>query len=1191
MLKISKQFKHRGASILLSILRREEMAKVFTTQKRAITWALAVLLSVSVLGVTRLAAQADKGTMSGTATDTSGAVIVGANIEVKDAGTGVTYPTVTDSQGHYIVPDLTVGVYQVLASKSGFHTIVHSGITLTVGAHLLVDFKLPVGEATQVITVTGEVSQVDSTTATVSSLVASKQMQDLPLNGRNFEQLLSLAPGVQSISQNGGGGGVSSTFYGAESNYSVSGSRPVGQSFLLDNTDISNFWQHGTGSSVTGNSLGMDAIQEFSVLTNTYSAEYGGTGAAVNAVTKSGTNALHGSPYEYLRNSIFDAKNYFDVAKLPIPSFRRNQFGIPIGGPIKKDKLFFFFNYEGLRSSQGITGRSLVPETSIISSLIGGDAPPCTDSQTAAAGTLTCVMAPVLALYPAPTAGATTVGTFPGFNAWHYSQAPQVVNEDYILGRLDYVMGAKDSIFARYVHDGATQHQPYPASTLPYWPETDKSGDHYFTMEERHTISSSMVNAARVSIVRTNEGAVSVSTLPAATDPLRCAVTGAACVPGQQDITVGVGYLASMGPSSSSPFQIVQNKYSGGDDVIFSLGKHSLRFGAVFSRVQSNMSSPFGESGYFIFGNFASFVGNDTEIDLTSGAPNSVYTGGGQNIPFNLRHYFRDNELAPYVQDDWKVTPKLTVNIGVRWDYISNAVAAGGVPMEGVTNALTNTSFVTVPRALASNPNMKNFDPRIGLAWDPFKDHKTSVRAGFGIFHEPVAARTYAPAYYLTPPTVSYEASTPFPCFPNDPSCSPSTSNPAIFAGLDYKTNRAPYVMQYNLTIQRQITAGTVFSIGYIGSAGVHLFSEHDANPMLYQSEATFANGTPNPLYNPTASGAPGSVTNPFDGFLACGIGVEAGCLGGAPIINFAFANQSLGGIASDEATAHSSYNSLQTSVNRQFSRDIIGQVAYTWSRCIDDGSSSSGLEQGSYEVTDTYNQSYDRGPCGFNVTQSLRINGVYGLPFKGNRTVTGWSVSPIFQASTGLPISVLDGLSAGGQAGFGGIEGPRPDMVPGCKPYLRTWQNWYNSACYYLPPYGTLGNVGRDNLIGPGFMDLDLSFLKDTKLTEKVSMQFRAEFFNILNHTSFGNPAQGFTFEGDAIGWPLVNPGAPSTNPADYQVTHVTPAGSLVCNSNTAFPSSDTAAQGTCANPSAGQIGYTAEAPREIQFSVRFTF
>jgi hypothetical protein len=1154
------------------------MSQVPTTQKQATVWALVIFLGAVMSVVPALWAQADKVVISGTATDTTGAVVVGANIQAKNVGTGVTYPAVTDSQGRYTIPELPVGNYQVQATKSGFRRVVHSGITLTVGSHPVVDFQLPVGQATETVEVTGEVSQVETQTASVSTLLAPKQMQDLPLNGRNFEQLLSLAAGVQYISQNGGGGGVSSTFYGSESNYSVSGSRPVGQSFLLDNTDITNFWQHGAGSSVTGNSLGMDAIQEFTVLTNTYSAEYGGTGAAVNAVTKSGTNTFHGSAYEFLRNSVFDAKNYFDVPTLSIPAYHRNQFGASLGGPIKKDKLFFFFNYEGLRSEQFQTGRALVPQSSVVSSITGTP------------GALAPAMAPVLALYPAPTPGATTYGTTPGFNGWYYSTSPFVVNEDYVLGRIDYTMGPKDTLFVRYVHDGANQRQPYPLSTLPYWPEHDDTGNHFFTVEERRTVSSHLVNAARFSATRTNESAINVSTLPAGSDPLNCAVTGVPCVPGQQDISVGAaGNLTPLGPSSSSPFKIVQNKYTGADDVILSHGAHSVRFGAAVVRVQSDISAPFGQSGYFLYTNFAAFAANSTLIDLTSAAPNSVYAANGQNIPFSLAHYFRDLELYPYIQDDWKISHRLTLNLGVRYEWISNAVPAGGVPLLAITNALTNTGFVPVSHVLGSNPNVKNIDPRVGLAWDPFNDHKTSVRAGFGMFHEPVAARTYAPAYYLTPPTTSFEAtSQPFPKYP-------SGIPPAVFAGLDYDTDRAPYVMQYNLTIQRELAAGTVFSVGYIGSSGVHLFSEHDANPMLAHSDPTFANGTPNPLFNPAATGPRGSITNPFDGFIFC---LPPACL--PPIINFGFANQALGGIASDEATAHSSYNSLQVMLNRQFSRNVIGQVSYTWSRCIDDGSVSSGLEQGSYEVTDTYNQSYDRGPCTYNISQSLRVNGVYALPFKGNRAVTGWSVSPILTTSTGLPINVQDGIGAGGQAGLGGIEGPRPDLVPGCQQYLRTVANWYNPQCYVLPAYGTLGDVGRNSLVGPGLLDLDFSIIKDTKLSERVSMQLRAEFFNILNHPNYGNPSEGFTFLGNAIGW-LANPGAPSSNPADYVVPlpqNVTPAGSLLCNSNTALPNGSTfrtnpaaLGQTTCYNPAAGQIEYTSEPSRQIQFAVRFTF
>ena len=251
----------------------------------------------------------------------------------------------------------------VQTSLSGFQTVVHKGITLTVGANLVVDFSLPVGQVSQTVSVEGEVSRVETQTAAVSSLVTPQQMSQLPLNGRNFEQLLSLAPGVLTVKQafvTGGAGGISSGFYGPSDTYSVAGSRPVGQVFLLDNQDLQGYWQKGAGASITGNSLGVEAIQEFQLLTNTYSAQFGGTGAAMNAASRSGTNALHGSAYEFLRNSALDARNFFDGTK--IPPFRRNQFGGSLGGPVKKDKAFFFVNYEGLRSALGITGNQFVPD-------------------------------------------------------------------------------------------------------------------------------------------------------------------------------------------------------------------------------------------------------------------------------------------------------------------------------------------------------------------------------------------------------------------------------------------------------------------------------------------------------------------------------------------------------------------------------------------------------------------------------------------------------------------------------------------------------------------------------------------------------------------------------------------------------------------------------------------------------------
>jgi hypothetical protein len=1118
-----------------------------------------LMLFVTVfVALSHLVAQADKAVISGTATDASGAVVVGAKIEAKNVGTGATFTAVTDSAGRYLIPQLPVGNYQIQASQSGFRKVLHSGITLSVGSHPVIDFQLPVGLATEVLEVQGQVSQVETQSATVASLIAPKQMQDLPLNGRNFEQLLSLAPGVQFVPQQNGGGGISNSFYGSENNYSVSGSRPVGQSFLLDNTDITNFWQHGAGSSVTGNSLGMDAIQEFTVLTNTYSAEYGGTGAAVNAVTKSGTNNLHGSAYEFFRNSVLDAKNYFDLPTLPIPAYHRNQFGGALGGPIKKDKLFFFFNYEGLRAEQFQTGEALVPVDSLM--------------QAAFATNPNSYIRSILNIYeqyrPNAPAGTYIPGATPGLNDWNISIEPFIVNEDYVLGRLDYNIGPKDTFFMRYVHDGANQQQPYPSSTLPGWPENDNTGNHYFTAEERRTVSNTMVNAVRFSAVRTNESAIDGGDTPAL-----------AIVPGRQNAVVSPGSgMASVGPGSGTPYWIIQNKFTGADDVIFSHGAHSIRFGASIVRIQSGIDAPFANGGFWIFNTFPYFLADQPFLYLGMAAPDNTFTdSAGNTYGYGERHYFRDLELMPYIQDDWKVSRRLTLNLGVRYEWLSNGTAAGGVPLEAVTNPVTSTNFSPVSHVLGSNPNVKNIDPRIGLAWDPFNDHKTSVRAGFGMFYEPVGPRTYSPSYYMAPPTVQYEVislpglgipAPPSLFFPNLASNNPNSPGytsglvPAVFSGLDYQTDHAPYVMQFNLTLQREISNGTVFSVGYIGSAGVHMMTSHDANPPLAASNQFYSDGVKAPTYNPLAYGPPGSPTNPFVGALA---------------------NQAFESISTDEATSHSSYHSLQLMLNRQFSHDLIGQVAYTWSKCLDDGSVTSGLEQGIHETVDTYNQSYDRGPCTFNASQAFRMNAVYSLPFKGNRAVSGWQVSPIFSASTGLPVNVQDGMPAGGQANIGGLdEAARPSYAPGgCKDqYLRTVQNWYNPECYILPAYGTLGNVPRDSLVGPGLMDLDFSIIKDTKLTERLNMQLRAEFFNIMNHPNFGSPSGAFV-NGSPISAPAgqfpVQP--PTLNPADYEVTGGT-VGSLTCNMGT-----------TCYNPNAGRLTYTSVSSRQIQFALRFTF
>ncbi|MBO0721816.1 MAG: TonB-dependent receptor, partial [Blastocatellia bacterium] len=1037
--------------------------------------------------------------------DSSGALVVGAKIEVKNLGTAIMQSAITDSQGRYNLPDLPVGSYEIRVSATGFQTVVRTGITLTVGSQPVVDVALPTGAPSETVTVVGEAAQVETRTATVSSLITPTQMRDLPLNGRNFTALLTLGPGVQTVPQSPAGGGGSATFYGQETNYSVAGSRPEGQSFLLDNTELQGFFNHGAGSSVTGNSLGVEAIQEFRVLTNTYSAEYGGTGAVVNAVSRNGTNNLHGTAFEFLRNSVFDAKNYFDDPASDIPTFRRNQFGGTLGGPIKKDKFFFFGNYEGLRQAQGQTGRQFVPTAAVHQGIL-----PCAAlNNTANCTTSTpdvslgvpnpnnsnpdkALVAKILQIYPLPNASPspgrpagselldrqgrrTGVGLFT-------SVANEIINEDYVLGRMDYTISQKDSLFGRYILDDAFRRIPFPLSSLDNWPEVDNSFNQFFTLEERRIFSPMVVNSIRFSFTRTHEQGRTDGSVPA------LQLLGGGRQDGAIFATGALGPITPIGASGTVPFFLVQNKFTVGDDLVLNRGPHSFKLGANVTRVQTNLSAPSYVGGNFTFGTLENFLNGTPILMLGVSAPSPT---------FSTARYFREIDFFPYFQDDWKLTPRLTLNLGLRYEFATNAKGAGGIPLNVILDPLTSTGFTTVDHVLASNPNVWNFDPRIGLAWDPFNDHKTSIRAGFGMFHEPVAPRTYAPAFYLAPPSGSTILIAPELTNPYGIGLPPgSVFSPAYsaFAGLDYSTDTAPYVMQYNLTIQREFPRSFIASVGYVGSSGVHQFSIRDQNL---------------PMTTPGGTGPPGSSTNPFSGVAT---------------------NPNFGSLNDVAPSSHSTYHSLQLSLNRQFSQGFVLGTSFTWSKCIDDGSVSSGLEQGGFGVTYALNQAYDRGLCTFDISNNFNANAIYSLPFRGNKFVEGWQLSGIMRTYGGTPINIQTGYTFPTRSGLGGIAGDRPNYsgAPGCNPdhVIGDPNQWFDPACYVRQPFGTLGDVPRHSIRGPGFFNVDFAMMKNTKVSENLDIQFRTEIFNATNHPNFQTPESFTLFAGSATdATPIPNP------------------------------------------------------------------
>jgi len=1019
-----------------------------------------VIFLAGIGGLTRLAAQGTTATILGTVTDSTGATIPGAAVQVKNVGTGQVQTIQTDAAGRFRVPDLPVGNYEVQATREGFATVVHKGITLTVGSENVVDFSLAVGQTQQTVTVEGGVTQVETTNAAVGQLTDTKQMRDLPLNGRNFESLIQGAPGVQSYYA---GSSQTNMREGRDVSISVAGGRPEGQALLMDDQSLETFYDRGLGS-ITGSSLGVDAIGEFQTLTNTYGAQYGGSGAVMNAVTISGTNAFHGSAYEFLRNSAMDARNFTDGSS--VPAFRRNQYGGTFGGPIKKDKVFFFVNYEGVRFSQGFSQTVVVPDANHRVST-------ATNPATAAA------INAVLALYPLPTFGFNPAAGIGQTTV----VATQPAHENYVLGRVDYNFSDKDSFFGRYFIDLQDSIYPFSGSNLALQPENENGANQFFNMEERHIFSPTVINTIRGSFSRTN-----VDSSAGLTHTALQMYPGA----GRPDATINVpaaGITAlGTGAASPEPEGQIQNRFSEGDDLAWTKGAHSLRFGASVDRLQTHVLWPFQGQSVWTFASLNNFLaGNATTLTGVMNTPN--------NIP--IRDY-RNIDFVFYGQDDWKVSPKLTVNLGLRYEPMTNPIELHN-NLYSVPNYLTDTGFTNVPKVFQTNPSWKNFDPRVGFAYDPFSDHKTSIRGGFGMFHEVLGAGVWGIAFINAPPwNILTENSPPGSAIipfqnpqiaggavPFSLGGSAAPPIPSISIGYAWQINRTPYMEQYNLNIQREIAAGTVLSVGYVGSHGVNLITGSEQNPVPYTTDSSG-------VYH----------------FSPTNVGSRR-------------INPNLAGFSLGVPGTNSRYNSLQASLNRRFANNFQAQVSYTYSKCLGTGDATLGSLSNNAPTlySNPHNWTYDYSVCGFNVTQALRANGVYALPFHANRLVEGWQLSGILSVSTGLPFNVSDGVDQSNQ--INGV--PRPNYAPNnpaitvgnvtfpaCnnQPYIRTVAMWFNPNCFSQEPYGTLGNFAREGLYGPGLTNLDMALLKTTKIRENVTLQFRAEFFNILNHTNLSYPS-----------------------------------------------------------------------------------
>jgi hypothetical protein len=1085
---------------------------------------------LTILLFSRTAARAQvSASISGRVTDPQAATVAGANVTAKNVETGETRRTLTDDAGRFWLPSLAVGEYELHARKQGFQEHVRSGIHLAVAQSATVDMELRIGQVADKVKVIAEAPVVSVTSVDISGLVGEQQVKDLPLNGRSYDELMTLNPGVVNFTwEKTGGIGISNSATG--NMFSVEGNRPQQNLFLLNGVEFSGAAENNMQPGGTSQQLlGVDAVREFNLLRDTYGAQYGKhPGGQVTILTQSGTNQWHGSLFEYLRNSALDAPNFFDQGSAP--PFWRDQFGGALGGPIQKEKTFVFANYEGFRQTLHQTSLTFVPDASARNGTFLPLGSGCPLAQQAACA---AEVSSLLNLWPVangpdnPAAGI----------AQYFSSPLQTIREDFGTARVDHIFSTKDSAMAAYTNDdsGSVTATPFD----PFATDIVALREQVFSLEETHIFSPAIVNTARIGFSRAGYFFTGEPTpgTPAASVPgfVGNLPVGAVVVGGSQ-ASNPQSQVGLAGSNNGSNLHIARNIFTYSDQIVMTHGRHQFTAGAWFQRLQSNEEIALSQFGQMTFSGVPGFL---------AGVGSFLYDP--TPTPVSWRSLFG----AWYLEDVIRLRPNLSLTLGFRdelstgWNEAYGRASNYTYP-NGVISSQPNigTSLFTVNRAKGL------MQPRVGLAWSPLS--KTVVRAGFGIYNDLQDALGYRadqnapfnPVYTIASGSIANLH------LPINPSAPPAAGTLLVPGGVQ-PDMQTPTVISYSLRVERELSPNTSLSVGYVGSHGYHELIGVDAN-------------SPMPVVCP-ASPCPSTFPNTAAWGALAGTPVPAGTFFVAP--GTKKPNPAIANTWTWFSEGNSSYNALQVDLKRRFNHGFSIRGVYTWSKSLDDGDSLNATAAANAValLSNPYVPRADWGLATYDVRNLGVVTATYELPFgEGRRYLSsegmlrqlagGWTLNSIVTAQSGFPFTPQLSYNPSNN---GDTRNPvRAFLNPAFTGpvVLGNPNQWFNPNAFIAPPNnsGFFGNVGRDTYTGPGLATWDLSVLKDTHIYERLNLQFRAEIFNLLDRANFNTPNL-ITH----VLLPGPTPGSTSTTPV--------------------------------ASPAAGVITSTSTWARQVQFGLKF--